>query len=275
MCSIDVANYYTIGIVYLWDDVDNISKSRVRNRSHNIISIHESGPPIYLWLAIGVAGFCWIVFKKSWSCVEVVWKLGGSWVLGAYKNATKRWGVLQLLKAYDDETMLHFLHLESNILQHQHLFLRKIGAYFTCHMLGTIGQSSTYFFLLSLTQHLMWFMHNHNSYFDIVGGGETHSWTLCTLVQGCHVGMFWLLHCTKSMYWHALANIFWQGWVAMKRRAIRLKHWCGMRHTMFFLHSTTPLCIDLCLAYKQNILASCAMHIVTFISWLFAISVGL
>ena len=42
--------------------------------------------------------------------------------------------------------------------------LERLVTIFTCHMLGTTGQSSTYFFLFPLTQRLMSSGQNQNSY---------------------------------------------------------------------------------------------------------------
>ena len=107
--------------------------------------------------------------------------------------------------------------------------LEKLVLTFTCHMMGTIGQSSTYFFLLSLPQCLMWVMHNYNSYFDIVGGVEL---ILQPFVRWCKGAMFARFDfciaqspCIGLHYPTPFGKVPWQSCnTPLWRRAIRLKH---------------------------------------------------
>ena len=60
---------------------------------------------------------------------------------------------------------LPFLQLKYDIFKCQHLLLeQKLVPIFTNHVLGTIGESNTYFFLLPLTWHLMSLWQNQNLY---------------------------------------------------------------------------------------------------------------
>lgn len=96
------------------------------------------------------------------------WKflsLDGSSGLGALKNVTKRWEVLQLLEAYNEETMSASLAIGIHPLVPTPLSLNKLLPIFTCHMLSAIiGKFSVYIFLLPLTQCLMSLGQNHSSY---------------------------------------------------------------------------------------------------------------
>ena len=47
--------------------------------------------------------------------------------------------------------------------------LDRLVPIFTCHVLDTIGQSNTYFFLLPLTQRLISSWQNQHSYFTLLG----------------------------------------------------------------------------------------------------------
>lgn len=97
---------------------------------------------------------------------------------------------------------------------------------------------------------------------------------------GCHVrwhDMTFTLHKV-----HVLAYIgqyfFGRVWVAILQ-CVTIKEGSPSQALMWyvphhvFMHLVTPLYVALCLVYKYTILASCAMHIVTFINWLYAISV--
>ena len=114
----------------------------------------------------------------------------------------------------------------------------KLVSIFIGHVLSDIGRFNTYFLCC----------HSHNVWCHkgITKTHTQHYWTellLQPFVSWCggvmYVGMIWLSHCTKSMCWHTLANIFLAefGWqfcnVSLLRRAVRLKRWCGMCPTMF------------------------------------------
>ena len=70
-------------------------------------------------------------------------------------NPYERLETSELLKGYGEKRESHVLQLESNISSVNIFHLKRPVHIFEGHMLDTICQSSSYFFLLPFTQRLM------------------------------------------------------------------------------------------------------------------------
>ena len=125
--------------------------------------------------------------------------------------------------------------------------LERLVLIFTGHVLGTTSQSNTYFFLLPLIQRLMSSGQNQNSCFKFLVEGYSFFNPLY-VGAGVPCCKFRLWHCTKSLYWLASPNIFWQSLVAILQYANEKKGnqslapmWYVPYHAL--QNSKTPLCI--------------------------------
>ena len=131
-----------------------------------------------------------------------IWRLDLLLGLVAHKIMTKGLEGMQLLKATMRWKCL--LCYNWNPRPSSTFSLYKVVPIFTSHMLGTIGQSYTYFLLLPFTQHLMSSRQKPKFVLQwhIIGGGEF-------LLQTCHCP-YVITHCSSLICYRLMfiANMF-------------------------------------------------------------------
>ena len=79
-------------------------------------------------------------------------------------NLPKGLRASHMWKTYDEVREPPIATNGTSIFEHQYLLPWEIGTYFHQHVLGTTYESSTNFFLVSLTRHFMSLWQNQNSY---------------------------------------------------------------------------------------------------------------
>lgn len=118
-----------------------------------------------------------------------------------------------------------------------------------------LSSLAMWWILLATQEHISFCYHSHNT-MATQGKTKTHAphywWNRTSLSsfrmleQGYHVYQFRLWHCTKSEYWLALPNVFWQSWMPILEYAIG-KHGFDLQTRMWYVPqhalqiSTTPL----------------------------------
>ena len=147
------------------------------------------------------------------------WKLGGHLELVGHENSSEGLGASQLLKTYSKgkeppSAAIGTQYLRVSIL----LALRDW--YLSSH--GICWELHANLAHISSCSHL----HNVICHHGKTKTCTPHCWWSgipssihCTWELVCHVSQCWFWHCTKSMYWVALPNIFWQSWLAIVQYA--------------------------------------------------------
>ena len=165
----DVVNCDMIYDIFLGDklNVDYHSKAWIWNGSdpNHIVTVHESRALTFVFVI------------RRWCCWFATHYLPkpecrmGVWFWWHIKMRAKDGEGLWLLKAYDEGTMLRSLCCSWNptFSSVKTFFLDRLVPIFTSHVLDTIGQSNTYFFLLPFTQCLMSSGKNQDSYSTLLG----------------------------------------------------------------------------------------------------------
>lgn len=174
------------------NDVDDYSKSRIWNGSdsYNKISVHKASDFPFVFVIC-----CWC----SWITMQYLQNLVIGYLPGfvGWWNWDRGMGRVPIVVGCDVvKVPLSLLQLETNILERQHLLLERYIPIFTCHVLGTIGQSTTYFFFLPHILRLMSSLQNPKLILHVIGGAEL----LCMLEIDCNVFRFRLWHCIKNLY---------------------------------------------------------------------------
>ena len=112
---------------------------------------------LFLWFANGVVGLWHIVFPN----LNVGWASG----FGGIQKCERGMGSVAIVESLwrgDNASLCCSWNPTSSSVKTSSL--DRLVPIFTGHVLGTIGQFNTYFFLLPLTQHLMSSGQNQNSY---------------------------------------------------------------------------------------------------------------
>ena len=161
----DVANCDMVGDILFGDYVDYHTKARIWNGSdpNHIVTLHKSNAlHLFLWSASGAVGLRHTVLPN----LNVGWASG----FGGIEKCERGMGrvaIVESLRRGDNASLCCSWNPTSSSAKTSSL--DRLVPIFTGHVLGTIGQSNTYFFLLPLTQRLMSSGQNQNSYSTLLG----------------------------------------------------------------------------------------------------------
>ena len=155
-----VSNCDTIFDVIFGDDVEQDSKSWIRNGnySNHIVTVHESNALPFVFV---ICHRCFQIAAHSLSKPESWMNTWFQWYT-KFVQGKRSVAIVESLRRGERTSLCCNWNPTSSSANTS--CLEILVPIFTCNVLGTIGQSNTYFFLLSLTQCLMSSGQNQNSY---------------------------------------------------------------------------------------------------------------